>query len=135
MNQYNNGDIAGDGCWGLLYGPWGELENMSKDRHVFIGTDQKSQDALYQALKSIPGIIIYRQDFDEHNSMAAILKQGATKETARQIATLAKKHNVGIDLENDVTNNFIDEIYKGTADGLIDFYDTDKGENPKRREE
>ena len=102
-----------------------EIEFVCVNASFCDATDQKSQDALYQALKSVPGIIVYRQDFSEHNSMAAILKQGATKQTARQIATLAKKHNVGIDLENDVSNSFIDEIYNGTADGLIDFYDTD----------
>lgn len=102
-----------------------EIEFVCVNPDSCEATHQEDQDALFHALKGVPGIIVYRQDFDVHNSMAAILKNSADSNTVRQIKQLAKRHNVGIDLENEVSDRFIDEIYSGTADGLIDWYDTD----------
>lgn len=102
-----------------------EIEFICVNPNHCNATYQEDQNKLFHALKTVPGIIVYRQDFDEHNSMAAILKSDTDQNTVRQIEQLAKKYNVGIDLENEVSDRFIDEIYSGTADGLMDWYDSD----------
>ena len=85
-------------------------------------TKQHEQDALFQALKDVPGVIVYRQDFDIHNSMAAILKSNAD---VKEIKALAKKHNVKIDLTKNVSDRFIDALYTGDLEGVTDWYDSD----------
>ena len=85
-------------------------------------TKQHEQDALFQALKDVPGVIVYRQDFDIHNSMAAILKSNAD---VKEIKALAKKHNVKIDLTKNVSDRFIDSLYTGDLEGVTDWYDSD----------
>jgi len=88
-------------------------------------TIQDNQDKLYELLKQVPGIIVYRQDFGIHNSMAAILKTTALPGTTAKIKALAKQTDVDVDLSQEIGDRAIDSIYTGTMDNLIDFYDTD----------
>lgn len=88
-------------------------------------TIQDNQDKLYELLKQVPGIVVYRQDFGEHNSMAAILKSTATAGTTAKITALAKQADVEVDLNQEVSDQFVDSIYTGTLENLVDFYDTD----------
>ena len=54
---------------------------------------------LFQALKAVPGVIVYKQDFDVHNSMAAIIKDEADKDAPKLIKRLAQQNKVAIDLK------------------------------------
>lgn len=106
-----------------------EIEFVCVNPNFCDATDQKKQDALFDALKSVPGIIVYKQDFDEHNSMAAIIKDEDDKLAPAKIQQLAKQHGVGIDLENDVSQSMIDDIVTNRLEGLTDYYDTDLNED------
>ena len=106
-----------------------EIEFVCVNPNFCDATDQKDQDALFNALKSVPGIIVYRQDFDVHNSMAAIIQDESNTDIPEKIQQLAKQHGVGIDLENDVSQSMIDDIVTGRLEGLIDYYDTTVNED------
>jgi hypothetical protein len=106
-----------------------EIEFVCVNPNFCDATDQKDQDALFNALKSVPGIIVYRQDFDVHNSMAAIIQDESNTDIPKKIQQLAKQHGVGIDLENDVSQSMIDDIVTGRLEGLIDYYDTTVNED------
>ena len=106
-----------------------EIEFVCVNPSFCDATDQKDQDALFAALKSVPGIIVYRQDFDVHNSMAAIIKDESDTEAPKKIEQLAKKFGVGIDLENDISQSMIDDIVTGRLEGLIDYFDTGVNED------
>ena len=106
-----------------------EIEFVCVNPNFCDATDQKDQDALFNALKSVPGIIVYRQDFDVHNSMAAIIQDESNTDIPKKIQQLAKQHGVGIDLENDVSQDMIDDIVTGRLEGLIDYYDTTVNED------
>ena len=106
-----------------------EIEFVCVNPNFCDATDQKDQDALFAALKSVPGIIVYRQDFDVHNSMAAIIKDESDTEAPKKIEQLAKKFGVGIDLENDISQSMIDDIVTGRLEGLIDYFDTGVNED------
>ncbi len=106
-----------------------EIEFVCVNPNFCDATEQKNQDALFDALKSVPGIIVYKQDFDVHNSMAAIIKDEDDKLAPAKIQQLAKQHGVGIDLENDVSQSMIDDIVTNRLEGLTDYYDTDLNED------
>lgn len=106
-----------------------EIEFVCVNPNFCDATEQKNQDALFNALKSVPGIVVYRQDFDVHNSMAAIIKDENDNIAPKKIQQLAKQHNVGIDLENDVSQGMIDDIITGRLEGLVDYYNTDINED------
>ena len=106
-----------------------EIEFVCVNPNFCDATEQKNQDALFDALKSVPGIIVYKQDFDVHNSMAAIIKDEDDKNAPAKIQQLAKQHGVGIDLENDVSQSMIDDIVTNSLEGLTDYYDTDLNED------
>ena len=106
-----------------------EIEFVCVNPNFCDATEQKNQDALFDALRSVPGIIVYKQDFDVHNSMAAIIKNEDDKNAPAKIQQLAKQHGVGIDLENDVSQSMIDDIVTNRLEGLTDYYDTDLTED------
>jgi len=106
-----------------------EIEFVCVNPNFCDATDPKKQQALFNALKRVPGIIVYRQDFDVHNSMAAIIKDESDSVAPEKVQQLAKQHGVGIDLENDISQSMIDDIVTGRLEGLIDYYDTDLNED------
>ena len=102
-----------------------EIEFVCVNPNFCDATEQKNQDRLFQALRAVPGIIVYKQDFDEHNSMAAIVKDEADTDAPKLIQKIAQQHKVAIDLENDVSQSMMDDIITGRLEGLTDYYDTD----------
>ena len=102
-----------------------ELEFVCVNPDFCDATEQKNQDSLFQALKAVPGVIVYKQDFDEHNSMAAIIKDEADKDAPKLIKRLAQQNKVAIDLKNNVNQRRMDDIITGRLEGLTDYYDTD----------
>ena len=105
-----------------------EIEFVCVNPDFCDATEQKNQDKLFQALRAVPGIIVYKQDFDVHNSMAAIIKDEEDTDAPAKIQQLAKQHGVSIDLENDVSQDMLDDIATGRLEGLTDYYDTDINE-------
>ena len=106
-----------------------EIEFVCVNPNFCDATEQKNQDKLFQALRAVPGIIVYKQDFDEHNSMAAIVKDEEDTDAPALIKKLAQQNKVGIDLENDVSQGMMDDIITGRLEGLTDYYDTDLRKN------
>ena len=102
-----------------------ELEFVCVNPDFCDATEQKNQDSLFQALKAVPGVIVYKQDFDVHNSMAAIIKDEADKDAPKLIKRLAQQNKVAIDLKNNVNQRRMDDIITGRLEGLTDYYDTD----------
>ena len=102
-----------------------EIEFVCVNPNFCDATEQKNQDKLFQALRAVPGIIVYKQDFDAHNSMAAIIKDEADTDAPKLIKKLAQQYKVAIDLENDVSQGMMDDIVSGRLEGLTDYYDTD----------
>ena len=102
-----------------------EIEFVCVNPNFCDATEQKNQDKLFQALRSVPGIIVYKQDFDEHNSMAAIIKDEADTDAPKLIQKLSQQYKVAIDLENDVSQGMMNDIVSGRLEGLTDYYDTD----------
>jgi GNAT superfamily N-acetyltransferase len=82
-------------------------------------TKQEQQDELFDALRDVQGILVYRQDFGEHNSMAAIIQD---ESAIPEVERLAKENGVKIDMYNDVSERFIDSIYTGELEGLVDWH-------------
>ena len=102
-----------------------EIEFVCVNPNFCDATEQKNQDRLFQALRAVPGIIVYKQDFDEHNSMAAIIKDEEDTDAPKLIQKIAQQYKVAIDLENDVSQSMMDDIITGRLEGLTDYYDTD----------
>ena len=82
-------------------------------------TKQEQQDELFAALREVPGALVYRQDFGEHNSMAVIVRD---EDAIPEIKRLAQENSIAIDMYNEVSERFIDSIYNNTLEGLVDWY-------------
>ena len=82
-------------------------------------TRQEKQDELFNSLREVPGILVYRQDFGEHNSMAVIVRD---ESSIPEIKRLAQENDIQIDLYKDVSERFIDSIYTNELEGLVDWY-------------
>ena len=87
-------------------------------------TTPQSQKALMESLSSVPGLHVYRQDFGDQQSLAAIIKNDAPAHTAQTVAKLAKRHEVGIDLVNDVDESHIDNVVRRDLEGITHYYST-----------
>lgn len=85
-------------------------------------TKQEQQDELFASLREVPGVLVYRQDFGEHNSMAVIVRD---EDAVPEIKRLAQENGVAIDMYSDVSERFIDSIYNNTLEGLVDWYASD----------
>jgi len=76
---------------------------------------------LYQALKKIPEVLPYMQDWSEGDdiqfSLAVILKDNMGKD---QVLDIAHKMGVLLDLEQEVSSNKVSEIENGTYDSLYE---------------
>lgn len=87
-------------------------------------TNPESQHALMNALSSVPGLHVYRQDFGDQQSLAAIVKHDAPKHTIKTISSLAKRHGVAIDMVNDVDERHIDRVVQRDLEGITHHYST-----------
>ena len=93
----------------ILSKQYQEIEFVCVNPDYCDATDPKAQEALWNDLKKVQGIVAYTQDWSHewegNKSLAVIIKNPEAKET---IKALAKKHGVGIDTE---VNNVRDETY------------------------
>jgi len=106
-----------------------EIEFVCVNKNVSGSTSPKDQDALFQALKQVPNIIVYRQDFDESEehtsggkSMAVIVVKGGNT-TATKVRALAAQHGVMIDLTTYRDDRFIDRLYNDRVPAVTSWYD------------
>lgn len=106
-----------------------EIEFVCVNKDVSGSTSPKDQDALFQALKQVPNIIVYRQDFDESEehisggkSMAVIIVKGGSA-TATKVRELAAQHGVMIDLTTHRDDRFIDRLYNDRVPAVTSWYD------------
>ena len=106
-----------------------EIEFVCANKDVSGSTSPKDQDALFQALKQVPNIIVYRQDFDESEehisggkSMAVIVVKGGSA-TATKVRELAAQHGVMIDLTTYRDDRFIDRLYNDRVPAVTSWYD------------
>lgn len=83
-----------------------EIEFVCVNKDVPGSTSPKAQAALYNALRTVPGIIVYKQDFDQDEdsfsggkSLAVFMKDESARASVLQ---MAKKYGVEVDLEDEV---------------------------------
>jgi len=73
---------------------------------------------MYIGLKKIPGVIPLLQDWDEYSegqkSLVAIYK---SRESKQKILALAKQLGVSIDLEQPVSDEYVDRAIRGEHEG------------------
>lgn len=84
-------------------------------------TKQEQQDELFDALREIPNILVYKQDFGEHNAMAAIVWD---TDDVSKVKAIASENGVAIDLIQPVSSNRVNDIYNNQLEGLTDWYAT-----------
>lgn len=108
-----------------------ELEFVCVNSSTPNATSKKNQDALYDALRSVPNIIVYRQDFSDEDhteiSMAVVFAShdsDLNKQALNSVKKLAKKYNVSIDLIEPIPDRRIDSIYREDLENLKDWFYT-----------
>lgn len=82
-------------------------------------TKQEQQDELFDALREVPNIVVYKQDFGEHNSMAAIVFDDTD---IFEIEDIAVENGVAVDEIQSVPRSRVDDIYDNRLEGLTDWY-------------
>jgi hypothetical protein len=95
-----------------------EFVCVNSDYHA--GTPPHKQEALFEALKTVPGIHIARDDFsdDDHTerSMKVIFRPDAPKHASQTVRALARRHGVAIDKDaGDFTPSWALEDLKDDA--------------------
>ena len=101
-----------------------EIEFVCCNPDYPTATKPESQHALMNALSSVPGLHVYRQDFGDQQSLAAIVKHDAPQHTMRTINSLAKRHGVSVDMVNDVDDKHIDNVVNRDLEGITHHYST-----------
>jgi hypothetical protein len=111
------------------FGGYPEIEFVCVNKDVPGSTEPKDQEALFQSLKKVPGIVAYRQDFDDDEdqvsggkSLAVIITKGGAA-TAKKVKALAARHNVKIDLTAKRDDRFIDSLSTGSEPAVTDWFD------------
>ena len=98
-----------------------EIEFICVNPRFPDATDPELQKQMYMGLKKIPNVIPLLQDWDEYSegqkSLSAIYKD---KESRQKILALAKQLGVEIDLEQPVSDDYIDRAIRGEHEGQQD---------------
>ena len=101
-------------------GRYKEIEFVCVNPEFPDATDPTLQQKLYSWLKTIPGVIPLFQDqsdySDGQSSLTAIYKGSDTR---RKILTLAKRLGVQVDLEQPVSDDYVDRAIRGEHEGQI----------------
>ena len=90
-------------------------------------TKQENQDKLFESLKTVESLIVYRQDFEEHNSLAVIINTPSKRKMLTilpQIKALATQCQVEVDFIQEVSNEFVSSVKNGTLEYLTDKFQT-----------
>lgn len=90
-------------------------------------TTQNQQNNLFEGLKDVKKLVVYKQNYAKHNSLAAIINTPHKKEMLlimREIKKCAQKHNVQVDFIQEVTRDFVNAVKSEKLECLTDFYKT-----------
>jgi hypothetical protein len=90
-------------------------------------TEQKNQDDLFESLKEINKLIVYREYLEKRNSLSAIINTPSKKEmlkTIKEIRVLANKNNIEIDFVQEISREFTVSIKEKNINNLDNFYIT-----------
>lgn len=101
-----------------------EIEFVCCNPEFNNATSPERQHSLMNALSSVPGLHVYRQDFGDQQSLAAIVKHDAPKHTMRTVTSLAKRHGVKVDMVNDVDEKHVDNVVSRGLEGITHHYST-----------
>jgi len=97
-----------------------EIEFVCANPEFDDATDPVKQKQLYKELTNIPGVIPLYQDQGEYSkgqmSLTAIFKDPQAK---KQILQAAKKIGVLVDLEQEVSDDYVDRAIRGEHEGQI----------------
>lgn len=110
-----------------------EIEFICVNPRFPEATDPELQKQMFAKLKQIPGVIPLWQEWGDYSegqlSLSAIYKDRAARS---KILSLAKQLGVEIDLEQSVSNEYVDRAIRGEHEGQIaeNFAD---GKNPGRK--
>jgi hypothetical protein len=95
-----------------------EIEFVCANPEFSDATDPNLQKQMYAGLKQIPGVIPLFQDQSDYSegqySLTAIYKDRAVR---GQILKLAKQLDVRVDLEQPVTDDYVDRAIRGEHEG------------------
>lgn len=101
-----------------------EVEFVCCNKTAPDATKPGDQHALMVSLSSVPGLHVYRQDFGDQQSLAAIIKHDAPKHTMQTIGNLANRHGVKIDMVSDVDEQHIDNVVNRGLEGITHYFNT-----------
>ena len=104
-----------------------EVEFVCVNEKFKNATKQEDQDKLFESLKTIKKIIIYKQSFENHNSLAVIINTPSKKEMLkilREIKKISKENNVEIDFTQDVSKEFMAAVKNKTLEYLTEVFKT-----------
>jgi hypothetical protein len=101
-----------------------EVEFVCSNPSFEDSTPPHKQEALMHSLSSVPGLHVYRQDFGDQTSLAAIVKHDAPSHTMQTIQSLAKRHGVSIDMVNDVDESHVDNVVTHDLEGITHYFNT-----------
>jgi hypothetical protein len=97
-----------------------EIEFVCVNPNFPDATDAELQQHLFNELKKIPNVIPLMQDWDEYDegqrSLSAIYKDQSARNA---IIKLAKKLGVQIDLEQEVSSDYVDRAIRGEHEGQV----------------
>ena len=108
-------DIINEGGSGYT-----EIEFVCSNPQFNNATNEKIQEKLYHFLKTIPGIIPVWQDWGHiskgQRSLSAIYKD---KKARDLVLKVAKTLGVAVDLEQDVSDDYVDSAIRGEHEGQL----------------
>lgn len=97
-----------------------EIEFVCVNPHFPSATNPKLQEKMYHALLELPGVVPLRQDWsdmsDGQTSLSAIYKDPAVR---TKILSIAKQLGVQVDLEQDVSDEYVDRAIRGEHEGQV----------------
>lgn len=97
-----------------------EIEFVCVNRNSELATNKQAQIKLYKLLKAIPGVIPLWQDWSHiepgQKSLTAIYKEQSTRNA---IINAAKLAGVRIDLEQEVSDDYVDRAMRGEHEGQV----------------
>jgi 8-oxo-dGTP pyrophosphatase MutT (NUDIX family) len=101
-------------------GSYKEIEFICVNPQFPDATDPELQKQMFAKLKQIPGVIPLWQEWGDYSegqlSLSAIYKDRAARS---KILSLAKQLGVEIDLEQPVSDNYVDRAIRGEHEGQI----------------
>jgi hypothetical protein len=111
-----------------------EIEFVCANPEFPDATDPEIQKQMYFMLKQIPGVLPLFQDQSEYSegqySLSAIYKDRSSRS---QILKIAKQLGVKVDLEQSVSDDYVDRAIRGDHYGQMDMNESFQFDNEYRK--